>query len=76
MILTVTANPTIDRVLFVRDFAMQDMVRAEREVISPSGKGIDVALLLQTLGLPTWAVRRRARRRYAGRAVGGAGSPM
>ncbi len=29
MILTVTPNPTIDRVLFVRDFAMQDMVRAE-----------------------------------------------
>ncbi len=60
MILTVTANPTIDRVLFVRDFAMQDLVRAEREVISPSGKGIDVALVLHTLDAPTLAISLNA----------------
>lgn len=60
MILTVTANPTIDRVLFVRDFAMQDLVRAEREVISPSGKGIDVALVLHALAAPTLAISLNA----------------
>jgi 1-phosphofructokinase family hexose kinase len=60
MILTVTANPTIDRVLFVRDFAMQDVVRAEREVVSPSGKGIDVSLLLHELGAKTLAISLNA----------------
>jgi len=60
MILTVTANPTIDRVLFVRDFAMQDVVRAEREVVSPSGKGIDVSIILHVLGAPTLALSLNA----------------
>ena len=60
MILTVTANPTIDRVLFVRDFAMQDVVRAEREVVSPSGKGIDVSLVLHELGAATLAITLNA----------------
>jgi 1-phosphofructokinase family hexose kinase len=60
MILTVTGNPTIDRVLFVRDFAMQDVVRAEREVVSPSGKGIDVAIILHELGAATLALSLNA----------------
>jgi 1-phosphofructokinase family hexose kinase len=60
MILTVTANPTIDRVLFVRDFAMQDVVRAEREVVSPSGKGIDVAMILHEMGAKTLAISLNA----------------
>lgn len=60
MILTVTANPTIDRVLFVRDFAMQDLVRAEREVVSPSGKGIDVSIILHELGAATLAISLNA----------------
>lgn len=60
MILTVTANPTIDRVLFVRNFAMQDVVRAEREVVSPSGKGIDVSIILHVLGAPTLALALKA----------------
>ncbi|MCC6455423.1 MAG: hexose kinase [Caldilineaceae bacterium] len=60
MILTVTGNPTIDRVLFVRDFAMQDVVRAEREVVSPSGKGIDVSLILHELNAPTLAISLNA----------------
>jgi 1-phosphofructokinase family hexose kinase len=60
MILTITANPTIDRVLFVREFAMQDVVRAEREVVSPSGKGIDVSLILHELGAKTLAISLNA----------------
>lgn len=62
MILTITPNPTIDRVLFVRNFAMQDVVRADREVISPSGKGIDVAIMLHKMGLTTQAIGLRAGR--------------
>src|SRR5215217_4815533 len=60
MFLTVTANPTIDRVLFVRNFAMQDMVRAERETVSPSGKGIDVSIILHELGAKTLAISLNA----------------
>lgn len=60
MILTLTANPTIDRVLFVRDFAMQDIVRAEHETVSPSGKGIDVSLILHELGAKTLAISLNA----------------
>ena len=60
MILTVTANPTIDRVLFVREFAMQDVVRAEREIVSPSGKGIDVSIILHALGAKTLAISLNA----------------
>jgi 1-phosphofructokinase family hexose kinase len=60
MILTITANPTIDRVLFVNNFAMQDVVRAEREVVSPSGKGIDVSIILHELGAKTLAISLNA----------------
>ena len=56
MILTVTPNPTIDRVLFVRDFQMQDLVRAEGEFVSPSGKGIDVSIVLHGFGTGTLAI--------------------
>lgn len=70
MILTVTPNPTIDRVLFVRnfdkqDFFLQDVVRAEGEVISPSGKGIDVSLILHTMGQMTRAIALNAGRHGA-----------
>ena len=56
MILTITPNPTIDRVLFVRDFAMQDVVRAESEAVSPSGKGIDVSAVLHAFDVETLAL--------------------
>ncbi len=56
MILTVTPNPTIDRVLFVRNFAMQDVVRAERETVAPSGKAIDVSAVLHAFGVDTLAL--------------------
>ncbi len=56
MILTVTPNPTIDRVLFVRDFAMQDLVRAESETVAPSGKGIDVSAILHAFDVDTLAL--------------------
>jgi 1-phosphofructokinase family hexose kinase len=39
---------------------MQDVVRAEREVISPSGKGVDVSIILHVLGAPTVAIALNA----------------
>ncbi len=55
MIITVTPNPTIDRVLFVNDFDLGDVVRAEGETVSPSGKAVDVAVVLHTFGVETVA---------------------
>jgi 1-phosphofructokinase family hexose kinase len=56
MILTVTPNPTIDRVLLVDGFCWNAAVRAEREVITPSGKGVDSSLVIQALGGQTVAL--------------------
>lgn len=56
MILTLTPNPTIDRVLFVRDFSLGTTVRAERETTTPSGKGVDSSLVIHELGGNTVAL--------------------
>jgi 1-phosphofructokinase family hexose kinase len=56
MILTLTPNPTIDRAVFVRGFRLDAVVRAERETITPSGKGIDASLVLHELGADTVAL--------------------
>ena len=50
MILTLTPNPTIDRVVFCRDFRLGAVVRAERETVIPSGKGVDASLVIRELG--------------------------
>jgi 1-phosphofructokinase family hexose kinase len=55
MILTVTPNPTLDRAVFVRNFRLGTIVRAEKEVLTPSGKGVDASLVLHELGHPTLA---------------------
>jgi 1-phosphofructokinase len=56
MILTVTPNPTIDRVIFVRGFQMGAVVRAESEMTTPSGKGVDASLVIHELGADTVAL--------------------
>ncbi len=56
MILTITPSPTIDRAFFLRHFRMGAILRAEREVASPSGKGVDVSLIVQRLGGETRAL--------------------
>ena len=55
MILTLTPNPTVDRAFFVRDFHLGAVVRAEREVVTPSGKGVDSSLVIHELGGATVA---------------------
>jgi fructose-1-phosphate kinase PfkB-like protein len=56
VILTLTPNPTIDRVLFVRGFCWCAAVRAERETVTPSGKGVDASLVVHELGGTTVAL--------------------
>lgn len=56
MILTLTPNPAIDRALFVRGFQLNAVVRAEREMVTPSGKGVDASLVLHELGGDTVAL--------------------
>jgi len=56
MILTLTPNPTIDRAVFVRGFRLNAVVRAEREAVTPSGKGVDASLVLRELGGDTLAL--------------------
>jgi len=55
MILTITLNPTLDRAIFVRNFRLGTVVRGEREVITPSGKGVDASLVIHELGGDTVA---------------------
>jgi 1-phosphofructokinase family hexose kinase len=56
MILTLTPNPTVDRATFVRGFRLGTVVRAEREVVTPSGKGVDASLVIHELGGETLAL--------------------
>ncbi len=55
MILTVTPNTAIDRVLFFRDFSWGHTFRAEQAVWSPGGKATDVAWILGEMGEPCLA---------------------
>jgi 1-phosphofructokinase family hexose kinase len=56
MILTLTPNPTIDRAIFVRNFELGKLAHAEREVVTPSGKGVDASLVIHELGGETIAL--------------------
>lgn len=56
MILTLTPNPTVDRAVFVRGFRLGAVVRAERVVVTPSGKGVDASLVIHELGGDTIAL--------------------
>lgn len=56
MILTVTANPTIDRVYVMEDFAIGKVHRAKTVSRSAGGKGINVARVAHILGRKTAAM--------------------
>lgn len=56
MILTVTANPTIDRVYFIDDLETGKLHRAKRVSRSAGGKGINVARVATILGRKTGAM--------------------
>jgi 1-phosphofructokinase family hexose kinase len=56
MILTVTANTSLERSVFVPRLEPNRVIRVSRHITSPSGKGIDVSLVLQELGVPNVAL--------------------
>jgi len=58
MITTVTLNPAIDRIYSVDEFKVHKLHRLEPDhsVISPGGKGVNIAIALQNMGLQTVAM--------------------
>lgn len=56
MIYTITFNPSLDYVMFVPKLHVGGVSRAVRESIFPGGKGINVAIVLERLGLPCTAL--------------------
>jgi 1-phosphofructokinase len=55
MIITVTCNPSIDYIVSVKDFSVGALNRTTDERILPGGKGINVSIVLQNLGVNTLA---------------------
>ncbi len=56
MIYTVTFNPAVDYVVYVRDFESGAVNRTQEESIFFGGKGINVSTVLQRLGVDTVAL--------------------
>lgn len=56
MIYTITLNPSLDYIVTVEDLEMGKVNRSETEKISPGGKGINVAIVLQRLGIKSRAL--------------------
>lgn len=56
MIYTVTLNPSIDLVVEVANFQINQINRIERECKFPGGKGINVSRVLNTIGVPSVAL--------------------
>lgn len=56
MILTVTANPSVDRTMFVDALPRGQVIRCRRSRREPSGKGVNVALALHGQGFGVTAV--------------------
>ncbi|MCC6445255.1 MAG: 1-phosphofructokinase family hexose kinase [Armatimonadetes bacterium] len=56
MIITVTPNTGIDRVLFVSGFEWGRRVPVERAAVAMGGKATDVSMILRSLGVPTLAL--------------------
>ncbi|MDD6327115.1 MAG: 1-phosphofructokinase [Lachnospiraceae bacterium] len=56
MIYTVTFNPSLDYILDVPQFNMEVVNRASKERIIPGGKGINVSIVLQNLGVMNRAI--------------------
>ncbi len=56
MIYTVTFNPSLDYIVSVPDFALGKTNRTKTEQMLPGGKGINVSIVLQNLGIPSTAL--------------------
>lgn len=56
MIYTVTFNPSLDYILDLKDLERNQVNRATAEHILPGGKGINVSIVLQNLGIENRAI--------------------
>jgi 1-phosphofructokinase family hexose kinase len=56
MIVSVTPNTVIDRVLFVPSFELNKTIRASKVVVGGSGKAADASWVLGELGIPSLAL--------------------
>ncbi|SFG66997.1 1-phosphofructokinase [Oribacterium sp. WCC10] len=56
MIYTVTFNPSLDYIVSVDDFKVGMTNRTNTELMFPGGKGINVSMVLQNLGLESMAL--------------------
>lgn len=56
MIYTVTFNPAIDYLVYVPDLTVGSIIRSEKERTFCGGKGINVSLILQELGIESTAM--------------------
>ena len=51
MIYTVTFNPSLDHTIWVDPLILGEVNRTQKEQIYPGGKGINVSIVLQNLGM-------------------------
>lgn len=56
MIYTITFNPALDYVIKAQDFKAGKINKSQKEYIYPGGKGINVSIVLKTLGQETTAM--------------------
>jgi len=53
MIYTVTLNPSLDYIVRTKRFSAGEINRTESEAIYPGGKGVNVSIVLKSLGIPS-----------------------
>lgn len=56
MIITVTLNPALDRIIYLESFSPGKLNRCEKVVVRAGGKGINTARVLKTLGVEVEAL--------------------
>lgn len=56
MIVTVTANPAVDKVYLIEDYRIGEVHRPAKMAVSAGGKGLNVARVAHILGEPTVAM--------------------
>lgn len=56
MIYTLTLNPSLDYIVRVEDFRMGVVNRTAEELVLPGGKGLNVSMVLQNLGVASVAL--------------------
>ncbi|MDE5584574.1 MAG: 1-phosphofructokinase [Ruminococcus sp.] len=56
MIVTVTLNPAIDCTMNIENYAENSVNRAEKQILTAGGKGINISMILKNLGIDTLAL--------------------